>query len=411
MLNIGLFVRLLSFVIIGFILPTPSFSKEITVGVLTSSGVQRSMYATFAKEFEASHPDIKLTILIRSDAEYKEQMKTWFAEGKGPDILNWQGGERLYQYVRDNKVLDISHLWTDNDLEGVFSDAAKGAVSYEGKRYAIPISYYQWGFYYRHSLFEKLGVSPPKNWDEFLVVCEKLKAEGVTPITIGSQFKWPTAAWFDYLNLRINGLAFHQKLLKGSIPFTDQRVAKVFIYWKELLDKDYFVERHNGWSWQQAMPFIYHKMAGMTLIGNFFAGTLPTVLKDDFRFFRFPIIDPSMAVYEEAPLDLFMVPSYAKKNAAVDKFLLFLASKRFQQKFNATLGMISTNLTSEVSDDYFIQVGTETLNASAGVSQFFDRDANSGMASAAMQIFTDFLVNKNADIAIQKLEAARKTHY
>jgi len=411
MLNIGLFVRLLSFVIIGFILTNPSFSKEITVGVLTSSGVQRSMYATFAKEFEASYPDIKLTILIRSDAEYKEQMKTWFAEGKGPDILNWQGGERLYQYVRDNKVLDISDLWSDNKLNAVFSDAAKGAVSHEGKRYAIPISYYQWGFYYRHSLFEKLGLSAPKTWDEFLVVCEKLKAAGVTPITIGAQFKWPTAAWFDYLNLRINGLAFHQELLKGGIPFTDQRVEKVFIYWKELLDKNYFVDRHNGWSWQQAMPFMYHKMAGMTLIGNFFAGTLPPVLKDDFRFFRFPIIDPSIGVYEEAPLDLFMVPSYSKKNEAVDKFLLFLASKRFQQKFNETLGMISTNLTSDVSEDYFIQVGTETLNASAGVSQFFDRDANADMSGAATEIFTSFLDNKNVNDTLKKLEIARKEHY
>jgi multiple sugar transport system substrate-binding protein len=308
-------------------------------------------------------------------------------------------------------VLDISDLWSDNKLNAVFSDAAKGAVSHEGKRYAIPISYYQWGFYYRHSLFEKLGLSAPKTWDEFLVVCEKLKAAGVTPITIGAQFKWPTAAWFDYLNLRINGLAFHQELLKGGIPFTDQRVEKVFIYWKELLDKNYFVDRHNGWSWQQAMPFMYHKMAGMTLIGNFFAGTLPPVLKDDFRFFRFPIIDPSIGVYEEAPLDLFMVPSYSKKNEAVDKFLLFLASKRFQQKFNETLGMISTNLTSDVSEDYFIQVGTETLNASAGVSQFFDRDANADMSGAATEIFTSFLDNKNVNDTLKKLEIARKEHY
>ena len=159
------------------------------------------------------------------------------------------------------------------------------------------------------------------------------------------------------------------------------------------------------------MPFMYHKMAGMTLIGNFFAGTLPPVLKDDFRFFRFPIIDPSIGVYEEAPLDLFMVPSYSKKNEAVDKFLLFLASKRFQQKFNETLGMISTNLTSDVSEDYFIQVGTETLNASAGVSQFFDRDANADMSGAATEIFTSFLDNKNVNDTLKKLEIARKEHY
>jgi multiple sugar transport system substrate-binding protein len=386
-------------------------ADEITVGVLTSSGIQRSMYTTFAKEFEAANPGIKLNILIRSDAEYKEQMKTWFAQGSGPDILNWQGGERLYQYVRENKVTDLSQVWSKHNLEAVFSESATGAVSYQGNRYAIPISYYQWGFYYRQSLFDKYNLLPPKTWDEFLAVCAKLKAQGITPITIGAEYKWPTAAWFDYLNLRLNGLEFHQNLLKGEIAYTDDRVERVFSYWKELLDKGYFVNRHNGWNWQEAMPFMYHKMAGMTLIGNFFAGTLPPVLKDDFRFFRFPIIDSNVKIYEEAPLDLFMVPSYAKKNPAVEKFLLFLASKGFQQKFNETLGMISTNLTSDVSDNYFIQVGTETLNASAGVSQFFDRDANAGMATAAMQIFTEFLDNKDIDTTITKLEAAREMNY
>jgi multiple sugar transport system substrate-binding protein len=411
MINKSFYIGLLSVVIVAVITPERSLANDLTVGVLTSSGVQRSMYATFEKEFEAANPDIQLTILIRSDAEYKEEMKTWFAEGEGPDILNWQGGERLYQYVREKKVNDISQIWSKNGLESVFSDAAKGAVSYESKRYAIPISYYQWGFYYRQSLFDQHGLSAPTTWDEFLAVCAKLKAAGVTPITIGAQYKWPTAAWFDYLNLRINGLEFHQQLLKGEIAYTDSRVEDVFAHWKVLLDNDYFVDRQNGWNWQQAMPFMYHKLAGMTLIGNFFAGTLPTVLKDDFRFFRFPIIDPNLDVYEEAPLDLFMVPSYAKENPAIEKFLLFLASKRFQQKFNETLGMISTNLTSDVSDDYFIQEGTETLNAAAGVSQFFDRDANADMASAAMEIFTEFLDSKNVSSAVNKLEEARKAHY
>jgi multiple sugar transport system substrate-binding protein len=159
------------------------------------------------------------------------------------------------------------------------------------------------------------------------------------------------------------------------------------------------------------MPFMYHKLAGMTLIGIFFAGTLPPVLKGDFRFFRFPIVDPNLNVYVKAPLDLFMVPSYAKENPAIETFLLFLASKGFQQKFNETLGMISTNLTSDESNDYFIQVGTETLNASAGVSQFFDRDANAGMSGAAMEILTEFLDNKNVNVTLNKLEAARKIHY
>jgi len=75
------------------------------------------------------------------------------------------------------------------------------------------------------------------------------------------------------------------------------------------------------------------------------------------------------------------------------------------------LSVTSTNLTGEVSDDYFIQVGTDTFSVSAGVSQLFGHDANSEMASATTRILTEFLNNKDTDLATKKLEIARQAHH
>jgi|TARA_R110000868_G_scaffold13354_2_gene62490 hypothetical protein len=36
---------------------------------------------------------------------------------------------------------------------------------------------------------------------------------------------------------------------------------------------------------------------------------------------------------------------------------------------------------------------------------------NAEMSSAAMEIFTEFLENKNVSVTLKKLEAARKVHY
>jgi multiple sugar transport system substrate-binding protein len=405
----GFLSRLITLCIIIFV-SGHCYAQKVTVGVLSNSGVQRAIYTSFVKEFEQENPDIQIELLIRADAEYKEQLAEWFANKNGPDLLNWQGGERLYQYVREGKIAAIDDFWQQNNLASQFSQAAIGAVSLDGRHYAVPISYYQWGLYYRESLFEKLSLQAPTNWQEFLEVCAVLKEQNITPITIGAKYKWPTSAWFDYLNLRVNGLEFHQSLLSGKVPFTDDRVRQVFLKWKELLDKEYFVQRYNGWNWQQAMPFMYHKLAGMTLIGNFFAGVMPPTIKDDFKFFRFPIINPQLPIYEEAPLDLFMVPSYAKHNVAAQKFLLFLASKRFQEEFNEKLGMISPNIQTNSSSDYFIQAGTKTLNRAVGVSQFFDRDTNAGMADVATVVFTEFMDDKNIDKALERLESARQEH-
>ncbi len=241
-------------------------------------------------------------------------------------------------------------------------------------------------------------------------MCETLKNAGITPITIGAANKWTSAAWFDYLNLRINGLDYHQRLLQGEIPFTDKGVRDVFEKWKLLLDKGYFTTRYNGWDWQQAMPFMYHKMAGMTLIGNFFAGGLPPLLKEDFRFFPFPQINPAIPAYEEAPMDLLMVPNYTKMNKTVEHYLLSIAGLDFQKRYNDVSSMISPNKQVQSKDDYFIQQGQKVLNNAAGLSQFFDRDTNEKMGSAGTVIFTEFMDSKNVDATLSALENARQAY-
>lgn len=385
-------------------------AETITVGILTNSGVQRTVYTGFVQEFERTNPGIQVRLDFKSDAEFKEALLDWFRTGNGPEVINWQGGERLYQYVRQGYIANLDEVWRQNNFDSTFSPGAIGAVSLNGERYAVPISYYQWGFYYRESLFKKLNLSPPTNWEEFLFICQQLKANNIVPITVGAKFKWPTAAWFDYLNLRTNGLEFHQNLLQGQIPFTDERVVNVMSKWKTLLDNGYFVTQYNKWKWDQAMPFLYHKMAGMTLMGNFFAGTMPPFIKEDFRFFRFPIIDPKVAVYEEAPLDLFMIPSYAKDSKAAKTFVAAVANADFQAEFNEKMGMIAPNMSTARSDDYFIQQGAEILNQARGLSQFFDRDTNGEMAGAATEIFTRFMDNRDIQSTLRELEAARQQH-
>lgn len=180
--------------------------------------------------------------------------------------------------------------------------------------------------------------------------------------------------------------------------------------WVTLLDNGYFINQYNKWKWDQAMPFLYHKMAGMTLMAIFFSGTMPPFIKEDFRFFRFPIIAPKVAVYAKAPLDLFMTPSYAKDSNAAKTFVAAVANADFQAEFNEKMGMIASNMSTAHSDDYFIQQGAEILNQAQGLSQFFDRDTNGEMAGAATEIFIRFMDNRDIQSTLGELEAARQQH-
>jgi len=385
-------------------------SNTLEVGVLVTTGEQRALFTSLAQAFENDNPGVTVKLIAKNDADYKASIDTWLTQGDGPDLFNWQGGERLYQYVREGRVEPLSDFWEQHDLASSFSQGSVSAVSLDGERYALPISYYQWGFFYRKSLFKTLNISTPETWEDFLYVCAVLKREGITPITIGNKNSWPSAAWFDYLNLRLNGLKFHQDLLLGKESFKDPRVVQVFEYWKNLIDRQYFVHKQKDWDWKAGMPFLYHKMAGMTLIGNFFSGQLPEMLKDDFGFFRFPVINKNIPIYEEAPLDLFMLPRYSDNKPLAKKFLLAVADAGFQETFNEAQGMISPNTTSRSSADYFIRSGAEVLNAAEGLSQFFDRDTNSDMAAVAVKIFSAFIENPDISRATTGLEVAREQH-
>lgn len=382
-------------------------AETLTISILAATGEQRTIFTLAAQEFEANNPGVIVKVIAKNDADYKAELNQWLDDENGPDAIHWQGGERLFQYVKRDKILSLESFWNKNKLHSTFSQGSISAVSYNDTPYAVPISYYQWGFFYRKSLFKKLRLSPPETWDDFLEVCRVLKRDGVTPITIGTKNNWPTAAWFDYLNLRINGLDFHRQLLTGEIPFTDDRVARVFKEWKGLIDKQYFVAKQKKWDWKEAMPFLYHKKAGMTLVGNFFAGILPATIRDDFAFFPFPKIDENLPMYEEAPLDLFMIPKKSKNKALAKKFLLQVSGKQFQENYNETQKLISPNLKSRENSDYFIKAGTETLNSAAGLSQFFDRDTNSKMADASIKIFAEFMEDTNVNRTLSQLESAR----
>jgi len=99
----------------------------------------------------------------------------------------------------------------------------------DGKQYFLPTSYYWWAVYYRPSLFEQAGITKvPETWKSVLGACDTLNAAGITPITIGTRYPWTAAAWFDYLNMRINGPQFHIDLMLLKESYTDERVKAVF---------------------------------------------------------------------------------------------------------------------------------------------------------------------------------------
>src|SRR5215212_5630995 len=267
--------------------------------------------------------------------------------------------------------------------------------------------------YYRRDLFEKAGVAQaPATWEELLGACDKLKAAGLEPIAIGSKDLWPMAGWFDYLNLRTNGLDFHMQLMGGSVPYTDDRVKAVFARWQELLDRGCFVKNHASVSWQESQALLYQGKSAMMLIGNFIAPNFPPEVKDQKAFAPVPRIAEGVGAYEEAPKDSLHVPARAGNKEDAKKFLAFVARADVQEKINKALVQLPVNTKAGLADDRFLRAGADLLGKAQGISQFFDRDSSEDLATVAMKGFQEFMAKPDRlDRVLENIERNRKRIY
>ncbi len=276
--------------------------------------------------------------------------------------------------------------------------------------YFLPTSYYWWAVYYRPSLFEQAGITEvPETWDEFLGACDALNAAGITPITIGNRFKWPAAAWFDYLNMRVNGPEFHINLMLLQESYTDERVRAVFDYWNQLFEHDCFIDDPAAYDWQEAIDPMAQGEAAMYLMGQFILDSYPDELEEDLDFFRFPIINPDVPIGEDAPTDGFFLAAQARNPEGAMAFLAFLGSREVQQMAFDQLGRLPTRTDVDISGaSPATQKGIALIQGADYVAQFYDRDTTPPMAEAGMDVFQRFWDDPGSiDSLLEELEAER----
>ncbi len=372
----------------------------------------KAAIAAAVKGVEAENPDIKIKVNTCDHEGYKSAIFN-FLTADPPDLATWYAANRMAPFVKAGLVENVTSLWAKNGWNQAFS-ASASSMTINGKKWGLPLTYYQWGIYYRKDIFEKLGIQPPKTWKELLAACAKLKANNITPFAIGTKALWPAAGWFDYIDLRLNGYKFHMELAEGKVRWTDPRVVNVFKYWDELVKPGYFLANNSSYDWQDAVPMFAKGQAGMYLMGNFAVDVMKSAgLKESqIGFVKFPVINPSIPDAEEAPTDIVFIPSGAKHKAEAEKFMEYLATPAVQSQVNAILGQLPTNKNAKLPDDPFLKAGFELLSSAKDHSQFFDRDAPAQMAKAAMDGFQHFMVDPaSLPATLKHLNSVQKAVY
>ncbi|OMO26366.1 ABC transporter substrate-binding protein [Vibrio lentus] len=386
---------------------TTAFAGTLVINSDASDPAPKEAWGEIINRFEKENPDITVKYNLYDHESYKTTIRNWLVTSP-PDVVFWYAGNRMKAFVDRGLFEDVSDIWTDNNMKQDFAAAAP-AMTVQGKQFGVPYTYYQWGIYYRKDIFEQYGIAEPKTWEDLKSASATLKENGVAPFAIGTKYLWTAAGWFDYINMRTNGLDFHIQLMEGKVPYSDERVKKTFANWAELVEPGYYLENHASYSWQEAQPFLYNGKAAMYLMGNFITPNFPAELDGKMDFFQFPVIDSSVPMSEDAPMDTLHIPSKAKNKEDARKFLEFVARAENQQLINEMLLQIPTNNKAKAKSDPFLDKGVAMLASTDGTAQFYDRDTDPAMAKEGMKGFQEFMVHPDRiEKILKKLDKVSK---
>ena len=168
---------------------------ELRIFLVTSNPAPRATMEAMIGRFAEKHPGLEIETTVIDREAYKTQIRN-FLTADTPDVATWYAANRMRPYVEAGLFEDVSDLWAEPEIAENLA-STKGALTIDGKQWGVPYTYYQWGVYYRKDIFDELGLSEPKTWDEEISNCQKIIDSGRACYTIGTKFLWTAGGWLN----------------------------------------------------------------------------------------------------------------------------------------------------------------------------------------------------------------------
>ncbi|WP_197322289.1 ABC transporter substrate-binding protein [Saccharomonospora sp. NB11] len=359
---------------------------------LTSPGM-RAFAERIVRDWNESRPGISAKLSTLDHEEFRDRLEDYLTNRCPPDVLTWFAGNRMRSLGERGLMLDISRTWRESGLAEQYLPRFREMVARSGPAHFLPTAHYWWGVYYRPSVFESAGISTPvRTWEELEAAARRLRGAGITPFSLGSRYRCPATAWFDYLNMRLNGPDFHRDLMDLRVPYTDERLQRVFTFWRRLLDDGFFFGEPTEYDEEEAVAAVLRGEAGMTLIGSYITDEYAPDGETDLDFFRFPVIDPALPVGEDSPVDGYFVAGGSAHPEEAAAFLANLGSQRVQQWMVEAMTILPVRGDVDLGRaGTHVAKGAALLRDADHIGQFYDLDTTWELSNIGMDAFMSFL--------------------
>ncbi len=217
-----------------------AFSKNVSGEIVMLnwlSGSEHDAVLELEAGFAKAEPNVKFReILLTVQGDQRGAIRTSLMGGEKADLLINSWPAFRAELVNAGQLRSLDQAWTNGKLSDGLSDSWRNLSKNDNITYGVPFLYSdRSGMFYRTDTLKKAGLSkPPATWAEFLDSFKKLKAAGVTPLSVAAKV-WAHGEWFETLLLRTSGVEVAGKLAAHKIPWTDPAVKRALQKFAEMI--------------------------------------------------------------------------------------------------------------------------------------------------------------------------------
>ena len=332
-----------------------STAGTVTLDFFQFKAEAADWFTAKAREFEKTHPNIKINVNNSSDAT--TDLRTRLVKNREPDVITING-DINYGMLAEAGVF---HDFTDDEIVDKLNPGmvkiAKSLVQTEDQSkkrlYAIPYAGNASGYIINADVWEAAGEdpdNPPQTWSEFIALLKWFKAKGITPIEASTADPWTLQAPLSSLNSTLVPESEYSKLKDGSKTFSD--------LWSTVSDElieiyQNYTQKNPAVTYQQATQDLAGGKAAILPLGTY---AIPQVRlinkKANLRFAQMPATDNVKEQQLTAGDDVMLtMGAHTKHEKEAREFVDFLMSEENVKDYSKQQSAFTPYKDTYVGDD------------------------------------------------------------
>ena len=326
----------------------------VTLGPSTTASAQalsfwswrvedKAFYDEIAREFEARNPGISVKFTPYRNTEYATILSSALAAGSGPDIIHTRAYGALAQLADAGFLLPLDATLVKglDDFPPALLAAARGRK--DPRVFGVPFATQTIGVFYNKALLRKAEVEAlPPTWGELLKLLDRIKKAGLVPVANGGKEGAVLEQVFGAVApMFYGGTALFGDVVSGKRDFTDPGFVRALKEVQALAP--YLPPGFMGVGYDDQRALFFNEQAVLMFGGSWEIGYLRAQNKGlDFGFAPAPPESAGGPQYVSHFADgNYSINAKTPHRAAAAKFVAYLATKEYGQKFTSQLAQVS----------------------------------------------------------------------